>query len=251
VRPPAAIGLTHPIADVVDNDVRSAILARYRQALATNAGTDVVSRTALADHPDQIATALVMESVHAGENQRSKLAEELVDLCHFMGSTPSRVVACRTRRLRWLGYSNEDIATLHQRVVPIGGDSVRAVASAEGFGQLFFVVWVLAGLLGVGSCGAYLVADLGSRCSNITAIGSGRSLWDYVPGIVGCGPGLLGLAGVLGGWLGSLAGLAANGLIEKNTETGTRQRTVGRAIAMTIAVGVAAASLVPAFLAQR
>jgi hypothetical protein len=127
------------------------------------------------------------------------------------------------------------------------------VAGAEKFQQWFGVVWVLAGLLGVGSCGVYTVIDLGSRCS-FSPIGGGGpgSTWlEWVPGLVACGPGLLGIAGVIGGWLGALVGLLVNRFVEKRTEVGTRARLASRTIAITVSVAVAALLFVPALVGQR
>jgi hypothetical protein len=208
----------------------------------------------LSDKPDRIATAIVLESINASEKSRVELAEALVQLCAFTGDTPHQVRKCQLKTLRWLGYSTENIATLHDRPVAVGVHGVRAVASAEKFQQWFPVVWVLAGLFGIGSCGVYTVVDLGSSRCSFSPIGGGGpgSIWlDWVPGLVACGPGLLGIAGVIGGCLGALVGLLVNWFVEKRTEVGTRARLAGRAMAITVSVAVAALLFVPAFAGQH
>ena len=250
--PPEAAGIRVPIGDLADLSVRSEILARYRHVLAANAGRNVVSPTQLAEEPERIATALALESVNAIEKQRATLADELVQLCSFIGTTPKQVERCQRERLRWLGYSAESVATLHADVVPIGGNAVRTVTSAETFQQWLIVIGVLFGLFGVGSCGVYTVIDVGTGCSVSPDGGGGPgSSWlDWVPGLVACGPGLLGIAGIIGGFLGAIAGLLVNGFMEKRTTVGTRARLAGRALAIAAASVVASLLFVPAFVGQ-
>jgi hypothetical protein len=223
--PPEKLGVSTPIGDLVDIRVRSEMLASYRRALSANAGRVVASPGDLPSNPERIATALALESISATHQEDATLEDELVQLCSFTGSTPEQVHDCQVARLRWLGYNDENLATLHGRAVSVGGHGASSVAAAETFQQWFYGVLAVSGLLGVGSCEV-----LSLKGSQLSA--------------------LLGVAGCFGGIVGALTGVWVDGFVEARTNEGTRSRLLGRVGAMAAACAVPMVMLVGAFLVQ-
>jgi hypothetical protein len=230
---------TDPIGDLVDPAERARILDAYRDALHKNA----IARP-LPDDPGRIATAIVIESIDASEKHRGKLADELVALCSFTEATAAEIERCKVQRLRWLGHSDAHIESLHRRAASVGG------AVTETFEQWFYVMWMLAGFLGVGSCSYQLFGPAAARCSDQLHGVFSRNLWAYVPGIVNCGPGVLAIAGVLGGYLGAIAGVFISGWFAKRTVPGTSARLIGRLTAIAVAILPPGLWLVAAWSAQ-
>jgi hypothetical protein len=239
VVPLQQVSSSDPIGDLVDPAVRARILDAYRTARQKNAIAQP-----LPDDPERIATAIVIESIDASEKQRETLEDELIALCSFTQSNLAEIERCKDRTLRWLGRSETYVESRHARARSVTGSETDA------FEQWFYVAWVLAGFLGVGSCGAAWVGVSAARCSDQLHGVVAHSLWSYFPGLISCGPGWLAVAGVIGGWLGAIGGVVVNGWLAKRTAPRTAWRLIGRVTAMAVAILPPGLWLVAAWSAQ-